>query len=525
MTSLWFYTLLLAALCVPMGLWISWAMREGDSTLFSPLVGAWKDMNWKEYTLAVLAFHIVGILALFVPLLFCGFSWHLSLNTAISFATNPNWQAYAGETLPNWVQTLGLAVHNFTSAATGIAVAFALFRGFTRNATQGIGNFWHDLMRSTVLILIPGSIVAGLFFVSQGVPQTIHTVLHATGLEGFTQSIPVGPIASQEAIKMLGTNGGGFFNANSAHPFENPTPLSNFIQMLLIFLIPGGLCVALGKEVKDSRQGLTLLLTMIILFVGAATLTIHWEQMAHIWEGKEARFGFTDSALFATITTSASCGAVNSMHDSFSALGGMIPLLLMQLGEVVFGGVGSGIYGMIIFALLAVFLAGLMVGRTPEYLGKKIGPYEMKMVAIAILIGPVLVLAGTSIAVLTEAGRAGLENHGPHGLSEILYAISSAANNNGSAFAGLSANSVFYNLSLGFAMLVGRLGVIVPVLAIAGALANRKHTPVSAGTLKTHGPLFIFFLAFTVLLVGALTYLPALALSPLAEHLAEHFAH
>jgi len=524
MSSLWIYLLILTILAIPMGLWISRAMREGDSRWATLLVGRWTDMTWKEYAIALLAFHAVEILGLFGILMSIGLSWHLSINAAVSFVTNTNWQSYAGEaSIPNWVQAVGLTVQNFSSAAVGLAVAFALFRGFTRNSQPRIGNFWHDLLRATVLILLPVSILAALFFVSQGVPQSFHAVLQATGLEGIKQAIPIGPVASQEAIKMLGTNGGGFFNANSAHPFENPTPLTNLIQILLIFLIPAGLCVALGKHVKDWKQGATLFITMTLIFVGAAMLTIHFEQVAAIWEGKEARFGMTDSALFATITTSASCGAVNAMHDSFSALGGMIPLVMMQLGEVIFGGVGSGMYGMLLFAILAVFMAGLMVGRTPEYLGKKIGPFEMKMVAIAILVTPLLILGGTAIALMTEAGRAGLLNHGPHGLSEILYAFSSAANNNGSAFAGLSANTPFYNVGLAVCMFFGRLGIIVPVLAIAGSLASRKHTPVSVGTLSTHGPLFIVFLTFTVLIVGALTYLPALALSPIIEHLA--FVH
>jgi potassium-transporting ATPase potassium-binding subunit len=519
MPQLWILMAVLTALVVPTGLWLHRAMREGDSRWLAWVAGPWTDMGWGQYARALLAFHAVGIAGLFAILSISGFSWHLALNTAVSFVTNTNWQAYAGETLPWWAQMLGLAVQNFLSAAVGIAVAFALFRGFTRNGAEGIGNFWYDLLRATLLVLVPGSLVAALFFISQGVPQSLHSTLQAVGLEGVSQTIVLGPVASQEAIKMLGTNGGGFFNANSAHPFENPTPLTNFVQMLLIFLIPGGMCVALARAVKDWRQGATLYTAMALLFVGAAALTIHWEVAAGLWEGKETRFGLVDSALFAAVTTSASCGAVNAMHDSFSALGGMMPMLLMQLGEVVFGGVGSGMYGMILFALLAVFLAGLMVGRTPEYLGKKIGPFEMKMVAIAILVSPLLMLAGTSLAVLTEAGRAGLLNHGPHGLSEVLYAYSSAANNNGSAFAGLNANSLFYNVTLGLAMLLGRLGVIVPVLAIAGSLAKRHHASAGAGTLSTHGLLFVVFLCLTVIVVGALTFLPALALAPIAEHL------
>ena len=456
---------------------------------------------------------------------------------------------------------LGLTVQNFLSAATGIVVVIALIRGFARHTAKTIGNAWVDLTRITLYVLLPISLVYAVFLVSQGAIQNFDAYQNVTTLEATkydapkldaagqplkdekgnavtepattpTQTVPMGPVASQETIKMLGTNGGGFFNANSAHPFENPTPLANFIQMLSIFLIPAALCLTFGRMVGDSRQGWAVLSAMTLIFVVMAVAAMNFEQQgnplfaklgidmsAGNMEGKEARFGIAESGLFATITTLASCGAVNAMHDSFTPLGGFVPLWDMMLGEVVFGGVGSGLYGMLVFAVMAVFIAGLMIGRTPEYLGKKIEAYEMKMVSIAILVTPLLVLAGTAIAVMAAAGVAGIANPGAHGFSEILYAFTSAANNNGSAFAGLSANTPFYNVTLGIAMWFGRFAVIVPVLALAGSLAAKKRIASSAGTMPTHGPLFVVLLIGTVGLVGALNYVPALALGPVVEHL------
>jgi K+-transporting ATPase ATPase A chain len=428
---------------------------------------------------------------------------------------------------------LGLTVQNFLSAATGIAVACVLMRGFARRETSNLGNFWVDLTRISVYLLAPLSLLLALALASQGVVQSWAATLPVATLAGGEQTLTLGPVASQEAIKMLGTNGGGFFNANSAHPFENPNELSNFLQMLAIFLIPAGLCHAFGRVVGDRRQGWALYGAMALLFVLAASALALAEAQGNpllnalsadasvgSLEGKELRFGAAGSSLFAAVTTAASCGAVNAMHDSLTPLGGMLAMWLMQLGEVVFGGVGSGLYGMLVFAVLAVFVAGLMVGRTPEYLGKKIEAFEMKMVALVILLSPALVLLGSALAVVSQAGLAGLANGGAHGFSEVLYAFSSAANNNGSAFAGLSANTPFYNGLLGAAMWLGRFGVIVPVLALAGALAAKKTLPPSAGAMPTHGGLFIGLLSGAVLMVGALTYLPALALGPMAEHLA-----
>ncbi len=542
-----------------------------------------EDMDWLKYALAVLWFNALGLVAVYAlqrlqvwlplnPQHLANVSADSSFNTAVSFVTNTNWQGYGGEsTMGYLVQMLGLTVQNFLSAATGIVVAIALIRGFARHSAAGIGNAWVDLFRVTTWILLPLSLALALFLTSQGVIQNFAAYQEVTTLEvtnyqtprldadgqpladekgnpvmmpasTATQTLAMGPVASQEAIKMLGTNGGGFFNANSAHPFENPTPLVNFFEMLSIFLIPGALCIAFGCIVGDERQGWTVLSAMALLFVSLATTAINFEQqgnplLAQVatsdsssvtttalsvgnMEGKETRFGIAESALFAAITTAASCGAVNAMHDSFTPLGGAVPLILIQLGEVIFGGVGSGLYGMLIFAVLAVFIAGLMIGRTPEYLGKKIESHEMKMTSIAILATPMLVLIGTAIAVMTEAGRAGIANPGAHGFSEILYAFSSAANNNGSAFAGLSVNTPFYNTLLAVAMWFGRFGVIVPVLAIAGSLAAKKRVAVTAGTLPTHGPLFVTLLIGTVLLVGLLNYVPVLALGPVVEHLA-----
>lgn len=507
-----------------------------------------ESMSWRSYLLAILLFNLGGLILLTVMLMtqaslplnpqhLPNLSWHLALNTAVSFVTNTNWQAYAGEsTLSYFSQMVGLTVQNFLSAATGIAVAFALIRGFANRSLGTLGNAWRDMTRITLYVLLPLSLLIALFFVSQGTLQNVNGYLDLTTLEGVKQTLPMGPVASQEAIKMLGTNGGGFFNANSAHPFENPTALSNVVQMLAIFLIPAALCFAFGDVVKDRRQGHALLWAMSLMFI-AAVVVVMWAELkgnphflslgadsAINMEGKETRFGILNSSLFAVITTAASCGAVNAMHDSFTALGGMVPMWLMQIGEVVFGGVGAGLYGMLLFVLLAVFIAGLMIGRTPEYLGKKIDVWEMKMTALAILITPTLVLLGTALAMMTDAGRSGMANPGIHGFSEVLYAVSSAANNNGSAFAGLSANTPFWNLLLAFCMLVGRFGIIIPVMAIAGSLAMKKVQPVGNGTLPTHGVLFIALLIGTVLLVGALTFIPALALGPVAEHLIM-FAH
>ena len=547
-----------------------------------------EDMGWLKYSFAVLLFNALGLLTVYAlqrlqvwlplnPQAMANVSPDSAFNTAVSFVTNTNWQGYGGESTMGYLtQMLGLTVQNFLSAATGIVVVIALIRGFVRHVSAGIGNAWVDLFRVTLWILLPLSSLFALFLASQGVIQNFAAYQEVSTLEvtkydnpkldadgqalkdekgnpvtepasTATQTLAMGPVASQEAIKMLGTNGGGFFNANSAHPFENPTPLVNFLQMLSIFLIPGALCIAFGCIVGDERQGWTVLAAMTVLFVTFAIAAICFEQQGNPWlakvgagdttsvtttaltdgnmEGKEARFGIADSALFATITTAASCGAVNAMHDSFTPLGGAVPLVMMQLGEVVFGGVGAGLYGMLIFAVLAVFIAGLMIGRTPEYLGKKIEAHEMKMTSIAILATPLLVLVGTAIAVMTEPGRAGIANPGAHGFSEILYALSSAANNNGSAFAGLSANTPFYNVLLALAMWFGRFAVILPVLAMAGSLAAKKRISVTAGTLPTHGPLFVTLLIGVVLLVGLLNYVPALALGPVVEHLVLWPAH
>jgi potassium-transporting ATPase potassium-binding subunit len=582
------FLVLLLVLSWPLGNWLArlcsgnlplW-MHKLEMPLFR-LAGTAPDksMNWSAYALALLAFNVLGALfvytlqrvQVYLPLNPAGLanvSADSSFNTAISFVANTNWQAYSGEaTMSYLTQMLGLAVQNFMSAATGIAVVFALFRGFAAKSTGVLGNFWVDITRITVWLLLPLSLVLAIVLSSQGVIQNFSAyraveMLETTAysqpkkgnageviknvqgepvMEDFktsTQTIAMGPVASQEAIKMLGTNGGGFFNANSAHPYENPNALTNLLQMLAIFLIPAALCFAFGNYVGDTRQGWAVLAAMTIMFAVAVVAIIPAEQGGNPlfpalgvdqaassmqsggnMEGKETRFGITASALFAVITTAASCGAVNAMHASFTPLGGMVPMVMMQLGEVVFGGVGTGLYGMLIFAILAVFIAGLMIGRTPEYLGKKIESHEMKLVSIVILITPVLVLAGTALAVMTGPGRAGIANPGPHGFSEILYALTSAANNNGSAFAGLSANTPFYNTLLGIAMWLGRFGVIVPVLAIAGALASKKRLPVTAGTMPTHGPLFVLLLTGTVLMVGLLNYVPALALGPVVEHL------
>jgi K+-transporting ATPase ATPase A chain len=537
------------------------------------------EMGWKRYMIALLLFNTLGALVLYAlqrvqrwlplnPRGFANVTPDSSFNTAVSFVTNTNWQGYSGEsTLSYLTQMLGLSVQNFLSAATGIAVVIALIRGFVRHGAQSIGNFWADVTRATLYVLLPLSVILALLLAGQGVVQnfsayqdiqTLETLAYqapktdaagnpledASGnpvLEDATtrtQTLPMGPIASQEAIKLLGTNGGGFTNANSAHPYENPTPLSNFLEMLAMVLIPAALTYTFGKMVGDTRQGWAVLGAMLILFVALVSMAVHYEQLGNPrmtalgadqlpspqqpggnMEGKEARFGIAASALFGTLSTVTSTGAVNSTHDSYTPLGGLVPLFNMQLGEVVLGGVGTGLYSMLIFAIIGVFIAGLMIGRTPEYLGKKIEAFEMKMSSIAILVMPFIVLLGTAIAVSTADGKAGVANPGAHGFSEILYAFSSAGNNNGSAFAGLSANTPFYNTVLAVVMWLGRFWPIAAVLAIAGSLAAKKRVPVTAGTLLTHGPTFIILLIGTVLLVGALTFVPALALGPIVEHL------
>jgi len=513
-------------------------------------VDATQETGWVRYALGLLLFNSLGLLFLYAlqrlqmplplnPQGFAAVSADSAFNTAVSFVTNTNWQGYGGETTMSYLtQMLGLTVQNFLSAATGIVVVVALVRGFARHSAATIGNVWVDLTRATLWVLLPLSFLLALAFAGLGVIQTLSAYVSTTGVEGASTQLALGPVASQLAIKMLGTNGGGFFNANSAHPFENPSAITNALQMLAIFIIPAALCLVFGRMVGDRRQGFAVLAAMTVLFVVFA-VTVNWaeqegnpaltalgvdqavssSQPGGNMEGKEARFGISATTLFAAVTTSASCGAVNSMHDSFTPLGGAVPMVLMQLGEVVFGGVGTGLYGMLVFAMLAVFIAGLMIGRTPEYLGKKIEANEMKMVSLAILITPLLVLLGTALAVSTEAGRAGILNPGPHGFSEILYALTSAANNNGSAFAGLSVNTPFYNVLLAAAMWFGRFGVIVAVLAMAGSLASKKRAAATAGTLPTHGPLFVGLLIGTVLLVGLLNYVPALALGPVVEHL------
>lgn len=552
------FMLLLTLSVRPMGAWLAplasgtlpgrW--RAFDAALLRRLGLNDAGMGWRDYTLALLAFNVLGAVLLYAlqrlqgdlplnPAAMGTVEAGSAFNTAVSFVSNTNWQGYAGETTMSYLtQMVGLAVQNFLSAATGIAVAFALMRGFARRESGDIGNFWADVLRIALYLLLPLSVVLALLLVSQGVLQNLSGYLSFDALAGHGQTLAMGPVASQEAIKMLGTNGGGFFNANSAHPFENPTELSNLLQMLAIFLIPAGLCHAFGRVVGDRRQGWAIYIAMSVLFVVSAVAIAWFEAQGNPLlsalgadgssgnlEGKEIRFGIAGSSLFAAITTAASCGAVNAMHDSFTALGGMVPMLLMQLGEVVFGGVGSGLYGMLVFAVLAVFVAGLMVGRTPEYLGKKIEPFDMKMVALTILVTPLLVLGGTAVAVVVAPGLAGLANPGAHGFSEVLYAFSSAGNNNGSAFAGLSANTPFYNAMLGIAMWLGRFAVIVPVLALAGSLAAKKRLTPTLGSMPTHDGLFIGLLIGSVLLVGALTYLPALALGPVVEHLAIWATH
>jgi K+-transporting ATPase ATPase A chain len=509
------------------------------------------DQNWAAYAVAMLTFSLMGFLTLYglqrfqalLPFNPAGQSAvepGLAFNTAMSFDTNTNWQSYVPETTMSYLgQMAGLTVHNFVSAATGIALAMALIRGFARRSAAGIGNFWVDLVRCTLYVLLPMSIVVGLFFVWQGMPQNLSPYTEATTLEGGRQVIAQGPVASQEVIKLLGTNGGGFFNANSAHPFENPNAITNFVEMVLIFAIGAALTNVFGRMVGDQRQGWAVFAVMAFLFFGGVATAYRAEaagnpriaalgvdiaasdsQAGGNMEGKETRFGIASSTLFATVTTDASCGAVNAMHDSFTPIGGLVPLFNMQLGEIIVGGVGAGLYGMLLFAIVSVFVAGLMVGRTPEYLGKKIEAREVKMAMLAILILPLSILGFTALATVVDAGLAGPANQGPHGFSEILYAYTSGTGNNGSAFAGLGANTLFYNTTIGFAMFIGRFLMIVPMLAIAGSLAAKKIVPASAGTFPTDGPVFVCLVVGVILIVGGLTFFPALALGPLAEHLA-----
>jgi len=584
-----FIVVLLAA-AVPVARYLTGVM-DGSSRVvrvFGPLervlyriagVDAGTEMNWKQYAIATIAFNALGVLFLYGllrlqgllpgnPQQFGAMTPDGAFNTAVSFVTNTNWQDYTPEqTVGYLTQMLGLTVQNFLSAATGIVVVIALIRGFARHTAQTIGNFWVDLTRVTLYVLVPMAALVAALLMSQGVIQNMKAYQDVPVLQASTyaapkldaqgspmkddkgnpvtvptplvkQTLAMGPVASQEAIKMLGTNGGGFFNANSAHPYENPTPFANFLQIFSILIIPAALCLVFGRMIGDRRQGIAVLAAMTVAFAVAVGVEVSAEQggtptfaALHVdqsagalqpggnMEGKETRFGIAQTGIFTVATTAASCGAVDTMHDSLTPLGGLVPMLLMQLGEVVYGGVGSGLYGMLVFALLAVFVAGLMIGRTPEYVGKKIESYEMKMVSIVVLLTPLLVLVGTSIAVLADAGKAGIANPGPHGFSEILYAFTSAGNNNGSAFAGLSANTPFYNTALGIVMWLGRFWPIAAVMAIAGSLAGKKRIPVTAGTMLTYGPTFIVLLIGTVLLVGALTFVPALALGPVVEHL------
>jgi len=546
---------ILFAVTRPMGLWLH-ALYEGRATPLHAVLGPLErgfyrlsgvdpdaEQGWRRYALHLLLFNLALLLFTYAllrlqdvlplnPRGLAAMAPDGAFNTAISFTTNTNWQWYSGEaTLSNLSQMLGLTIHNFMSAATGIAVAFALFRGFARREATGIGNFWADITRITLYLLLPACIIYAVLLIAAGVPQTFASLVDATTLEGARQHIVLGPVASQEAIKMLGTNGGGFFNANSAHPFENPSALTNLLQMVSIFAIGVGLTWCFGKAVGDTRQGWAILAAMAVLFLAGVALAYGAEAAGNPnlhalgvaggnMEGKEVRFGIAASALFAAVTTAASCGAVNAMHDSFTALGGLVPLFNMQLGEVVVGGVGAGIYGFLLFAILAVFIAGLMVGRTPEYVGKKIEAREVKLAVLAIAILPLCILGLTALSAVMPAGLAGPLNKGPHGFSEMLYAFASGAGNNGSAFAGLSAGTPWYDVLLGIAMWLGRFFVIVPVLAIAGSLAGRKHAPASAGSFPTTGGLWIGLLVGVILILGGLTFLPSLALGPIADHLA-----
>ncbi len=582
-----FFTLALFVLAWPVGkaidVVLSGRFRLGNviEKPFYRLMGInhQTETGWVSYCIGLVIFNLLGLFLVFViqkfqlylpfnPQEFSGVSTDSSLNTAVSFVTNTNWQGYSGEsTMSYFTQMMALTVQNFLSAATGIVVVIVMIRGFVRKSVRTIGNVWVDLTRTTLWILLPLSIIFSVLFAGQGVIQNLspyttvqtvetqnwqepvksadgETVPDTNGapkletVHSQTQTLPMGPAASQLSIKLLGTNGGGFFNANSAHPFENPTPLSNFLQMICIFLIPAALCLTFGRMAGDMRQGIAIMAAMYLIFIVFAIAAIYFEQMGNPvlsrlgvdqisgiaqaggnMEGKEIRLGIVGTGLFTAVTTGASCGAINGMMDSLTPLGGAVPLILMQLGEVVFGGVGTGLYNMLVFAIMAVFIAGLMIGRTPEYLGKKIESFDMKMACIAILVTPLVVLLGTAVAAMTSAGIAGVLNPGPHGFTEILYAFTSAANNNGSAFAGLSANTPFYNYMLAAAMWMGRFGGIIPVLAIAGSMATKKKVAVTSGTLPTHGPLFITLLIMTVLLIGLLNYVPSLALGPVVEHL------
>jgi K+-transporting ATPase ATPase A chain len=549
------YCAIVVALVKPLGSYMT-RVFNGERTLLSPVLRPveaglyWvagvkedREQHWLTYTVAMLFFHVGGFLILYLLLrLQAGLPFNpaeqsavapdLSFNTAISFITNTNWQNYGGEsTLSYLTQMLGLTHQNFLSAATGIALAMALIRGFARSSMRTVGNFWVDVTRTTLYVLLPICVVYTLFLVWQGIPQTLGAYVDATTLEGAKQTIAVGPVASQIAIKMLGTNGGGFFNANAAHPFENPTALSNFVQMISIFAIGASLTNVFGRMVGNQRQGWAILAVMGVLFIAGVTVT-YWAESSGTtamhalgltggnMEGKEVRFGIVASSLFAVITTAASCGAVNAMHDSFTALGGMIPLINMQLGEIIVGGVGAGLYGMLLFVVLAIFVAGLMVGRTPEYVGKKIEAREVKMAMLAILVLPLMYLGWTSVAVVFPSAVASMANAGPHGFSEVLYAFTSATGNNGSAFAGLSGNTMFYNLTLACSMFIGRFFMIVPAMALAGSLVEKKSIPPSAGTLPTTGGLFVGLVVGVILIVGGLTFFPALSLGPIVEHLA-----
>ncbi|MFZ0809079.1 MAG: potassium-transporting ATPase subunit KdpA, partial [Bradyrhizobium sp.] len=553
--QIFLFCAIIAALTKPLG-WYMTRVFNGERTLLSPLfrpieaaiywiggVDEKREQHWVTYTVAMLFFHVGGFLILYavmrlqatLPFNPAGqpaVPEDLSFNTAISFITNTNWQNYGGEsTMSYLVQMLGLTHQNFLSAATGIALAIALVRGFSRASVRTVGNFWVDVTRATLYVLLPICIVYALFLVWQGMPQTLGPYVEATTLEGAKQTIAVGPVASQVAIKMLGTNGGGFFNANAAHPFENPTALSNFVQMLSIFLIGAAMTNVFGRMVGNQRQGWAILSVMGVLFVAGVAVT-YWAEANGTatldalgltggnMEGKEVRFGIVASSLFAVVTTAASCGAVNAMHDSFTALGGMIPLINMQLGEIIVGGVGAGLYGMLLFVVLAIFVAGLMVGRTPEYVGKKIEAREVKMAMLAILVLPLMYLGWTAVAVVLPSTVAAMNNAGPHGFTEVLYAFTSATGNNGSAFGGLSGNTLFYNLTLASAMFVGRFFMIVPAMAMAGSLAAKKSIPPSAGTFPTTGGLFVGLVVGVILIIGGLTFFPALALGPIAEHLA-----
>ena len=566
-----FFMVVLLLLVKPLGLYMAW-VYEGEPLWIDKLLGPVEraiyklsgvrrdvDMNWKTYAVSMMVFNLLGILVVYAiqrlqahwafnPMAQTPVTPDSSFNTAVSFATNTNWQGYGGETTMSYLtQMLALSVQNFVSAATGMAVLVAMVRGFARKKMESIGNFWVDMVRTTLYILLPLAVLFTLFLVWQGVPQTFKPSTTVTLVQPTIDSnkkavtdqvIATGPVASQEAIKMLGTNGGGYFNVNSAHPYENPTPFSNFVEVLTILLIAAALCYTFGHMLKRTREGWMVLAAMTVIFVPLLWLCVSMEQGGNPafaklgvdqaasafqsggnMEGKDVRFGIANSALWATATTAASNGSVNSMHDSFTPLGGLVPMILIKLGEVIYGGVGSGLYGMLIFVLIAVFIAGLMVGRTPEYLGKKIEAYEVKMASIATLVPGFLVLTGTAIAVVTKAGQTGIANPGPHGFSEILYGFASAGNNNGSAFAGLNANTPFYNSMLGIAMFFARYAVIIPVLAIAGSLARKKIVPAGPGTLPTDTPLCVFFLVSVVLIVGALTFFPALALGPIVEHL------